>query len=533
LKQHQYKKINIEKYIWGIYKKMRITCIVLLAVLSISLLCVMPQTKAQNLSDMIFDIADKFKVDIRVSSPMDTNAVIYVNATKVAWVVYTDGKEIPQTTLNLLNALQKMENWTSTEILRVDDKSSDLWSKLNDTKNWTTYELININETNSNLWNSVQNTQSLTSNEIAVIENELSDINKQLQNKINELGKSNAEYDKMINLHTNTLKALYNRTLILRDIFMDFKADYILFVNETNMNISNLQENVTVLKINVSELEQNINALKHDINNLKANVNRLEADIGQLQSILLMGFGGGILVVCLFFANRRFPFGEILRNGSSKNGKQYKIPDFISRKQAKADSLAERKAHLETKHKEKEDAREGRKEKLLAKKAAKGQAKADRVAERSAQLEARYKEKEDAKQRRKVILLAKKDAKVQEKSDRVAERSAQLEARHKEKEDAREKRKEEILAKKKTYEELKVSSLNYEVANPQQTFIRRKPEKSHFRTRIRVNREKSPLQILTNKKATKKSHFQKRIRVNREKSPLRFLFQFLFFKKQF
>jgi len=114
---------------------------------------------------------------------------------------------------------------------------------------------------------------------------------------------------------------------MLRDEIIAFENDYfifknntLVFKNETNSNISSLQENMTFLKDRVVILEGNLN----------------------FAGTVLTGMGGMSLVaIGLFMINRRYPFGEIIRNGNGlfKNGnRQYRIVDFV--KQTKVTTKA-------------------------------------------------------------------------------------------------------------------------------------------------------------------------------------------------
>lgn len=447
--------------------------LILIAIIT-SLLFVMPQSKA-NLNDIILDIADSFNVDIYVSSPMDTNAVIYVESPD-AWVVLMDDKAVPQENLNLLNALKEIESWTSAEIIRIDNESLELWQTILDVESQSNQENIN--------------TKNWATNKIGEIGDELTDINKILENRINELESSEVKYDAMLANHTKTLRGLYNRTMVLRDVFMELKAGFYIFVNETSINISRLQDKVRILNLNMSELEEDINALKEYIKNL-------EEDLGRFEAILMsIGVGGGLIVVGFFFyfSNRRHPIGEIMRNGNGfyKNGRQYKIRDFITREQAKADSIAERQAKKEAKHKK----QELKASRLKSKRATikrmhirrnpnksplrlltniEGKTNKSHTNTRKQQkLEAKNKEKELAKQKRLDKVLAKKKAREQVKTDRKAMQKAQLSAKHKE----------------KTYTDLtktidaklkKVNKLKSKSAQIRRMRIKRNPDKSPIR----------------------------------------------------
>ena len=495
--------------------------LVVLIIVLTSLLFIMPESKA-DLNDIILDIADSFNVDIYVSSPMDTNAIIYVESPE-AWVVFMDDQYIPQENLDLLNALKEMESWTDAEIIRIDNESLELWQTLQEI------------ESQSNQEN--ENTKNWATSKIDEIGDELSDLNKILENRIDELKNSQDEYDAMLANHTKTLVGLYNRTMILRDLFLELKTGYIIFVNETNINISKLQDKVRILNINVSNLEENIEALKEYIKNL-------EEDLGRFEAILMsIGVGGGLIVVGFFFyfSNRRHPIGEIMRNGNGffKNGRQYKIRDFIPREQTKADKIAERQAKIEAKHKQKNLAKANRSKSrnarirrmrikrnpdkspllLLINTERKKSHSKTHVKQK---LEVKNKGRELVKQKRYNKSLAKK--KEQAKVDRIAMRKVQLEAKLKQKELTRQKRQGKILAKKKTRELAKATK---EAKRKAKLSAKHKERTYNNLTKTidaelnRVNRLKS--------KGARIRHM--RIKRNPDKSPIRFLFSFLYYNK--
>ena len=369
---------------------MRNTNLILFTLLATSLLCIMPQSESGlDLDEIIFDIANSFNVDIYVSSPKDTNTVVYVDSALNSWVICVDGQSISQDNMNLIQSLQKMENWTSEEI-------EDLWVLLNDMENQT-------NEDIGDLWNLLEGSEELVAGKISILGDKITDLNGQIKSKIDLIEEDNYKNKEELNDHRKILKVLYNRTEILKNIFSEFQSGYFIFVNETNANISKLQENVSLLKIDITDLEEDIislndyiGSLESTIDNLESTVTDLEENINSLQSLLLIILGGGgLIAICIFYANKRYPFEDIFKNGkvNFKNGKQLKIAEFIPHEQLKADKKADRKLRLEARKAKKEEALQQRKEKLLAKKAARAKVRSNKKSERVARLHAKQKQK--------------------------------------------------------------------------------------------------------------------------------------------
>ena len=72
----------------------------------------------------------------------------------------------------------------------------------------------------------------------------------------------------------------------------------------------------------------NLYSQGEEINALQAKVHELQGTILLIRNTLI---GLGLLAGALFLVNRRYPLGEVMKNGNilSRNGRQYKIVDFV------------------------------------------------------------------------------------------------------------------------------------------------------------------------------------------------------------
>lgn len=500
-------------------------------------------------------------MDIYITTPRDANAFINIDAEEMAWVIYMGNEAVPQESLDLLHALQSLEDWTSGEIKRIDDESLALWNTLHNIEDWTISE--------------IENTKNWVSGQFKDVEEDFSELLELLNNEIGKLNKTDASQRAVLQNHTQVLKVLYNRTLALREVLLALKNEFIYFVNETIIAIHGLKDNVIILTANMTNLEENVSAFNEKISNLEDDIRSLEAEMSRL-GYILGGIGGvGLIAIGFFYGNRRYHFGEIIRNGNGyfKNGRQNRFTEFIEKnKIIKENNNKARRANSKTPLAKRKPIKRNSKKsplrflflmkpnrnkassskktiKINSEITFKKRKRLRRNPEKSPlriltnierkikklhsrmrvqrKLEVKRKEQDyndlirtiDAelvKQKRQEKILAKKKAREKAKADKKAQRKTQLQAKQKQKEQTKQKRQEQILAKKKAREHAKV---NKKIARSRRIHIRRNPEKP-------------PLRILTNgAKKTKKSRLRMRIRRNPEKSPLRFLFSFLFSNK--
>ncbi|RLF52573.1 MAG: hypothetical protein DRN24_03020 [Thermoplasmata archaeon] len=122
------------------------------------------------------------------------------------------------------------------------------------------------------------------------------------------------EHDKTLMIYYDAINDTYTKLYLLKDEVVAFEGDYLGFKNLTN-NTLNI-------------FGSNLQSQGEDINVLKAKVHDLQGTILLIRNTLIGLF---LLAGALFLVNRRYPLGEIMKNGNilSRNGKQYKIVDFV------------------------------------------------------------------------------------------------------------------------------------------------------------------------------------------------------------
>jgi len=110
-------------------------------------------------------------------------------------------------------------------------------------------------------------------------------------------------------LHYDAINDTYNKLYILRDEVVAFESRYFDFENETNSTL---------------------NAQENQIGLLQAKLD----DLNGFVALLKNAFIGVLIAACgLYFINRKYPFGDVFKNGKKaiSNGKQYKIVDYTKK----------------------------------------------------------------------------------------------------------------------------------------------------------------------------------------------------------
>ena len=123
----------------------------------------------------------------------------------------------------------------------------------------------------------------------------------------------------------------------LRDELFGLEYDYIAFKEDTTTNI-------TEIKLVLDDHEQRLQSNEENITALKQQVADLNATLGNIGKGLA---GLGIIACGLFLANKRYPLGEVVKNGKlmfRNDGRQYKIVDFVSKSKAKSKTSKKVKA---------------------------------------------------------------------------------------------------------------------------------------------------------------------------------------------
>lgn len=143
-------------------------------------------------------------------------------------------------------------------------------------------------------------------------------------------------------------------------IMLAFAA--LLELNETtNKMQSELEEHndtINYLKDKISYLEAEIEKLNATISDQAAQIKLLQSDVKGINELLgFVGNAGIIFVVlavlacCLYLFNRKYPFGQVMRNnkGIFKNGKKRKTLDF-TRKAGKPKKVKNKSFYFKMKH---------------------------------------------------------------------------------------------------------------------------------------------------------------------------------------
>jgi len=129
------------------------------------------------------------------------------------------------------------------------------------------------------------------------------------------------ENTKGLIMQYDQLNDTIGKVWILRNELVAFEGHYFDFVNNTNSDLEELQFD------QVSQDEELL-LQGEDIESLQAKLNNINGVIALVRNTLI---GLGILAFGLFLFNRKYPFGQIARNGKNlfKDGKQHTIVDFV------------------------------------------------------------------------------------------------------------------------------------------------------------------------------------------------------------
>lgn len=131
--------------------------------------------------------------------------------------------------------------------------------------------------------------------------------------QINENIETLGNHSYTLAVHYNAINDTYNKLYLLKDEVVAFEGHYFSFENKTNSTLNSQEDQISALR---AELD---------------NVN------GFIAAIKNVFIGLIIAVFGLYLINRKYPFGEIIRNGknSLRNGKQYKIVDYTKKTKTK------------------------------------------------------------------------------------------------------------------------------------------------------------------------------------------------------
>jgi len=129
------------------------------------------------------------------------------------------------------------------------------------------------------------------------------------------------ENTKALIMQYDQINDTIGKVWILRNELVAFEGHYFEFVNTTNSDLNDLQFG------HISHDEELL-LQGEDIEALQAKLNNINGVIALVRNTLI---GLGILAFGLFLFNRKYPFGQIARNGKNlfRNGKQHTIVDFV------------------------------------------------------------------------------------------------------------------------------------------------------------------------------------------------------------
>jgi hypothetical protein len=126
---------------------------------------------------------------------------------------------------------------------------------------------------------------------------------------------------KALIMHYDQLNDTIGKVWILRNELVAFEGHYFDFVNDTNNTLG-------MLEFGQISHDEELLLQGEDIESLQAKLNSINGVIALVRNTLI---GLGVLAFGLFLFNRKYPFGQIARNGKSlfRNGKQHTIVDFV------------------------------------------------------------------------------------------------------------------------------------------------------------------------------------------------------------
>jgi len=122
-------------------------------------------------------------------------------------------------------------------------------------------------------------------------------------------------------------------------------------LDDLNNTLNSLKDQISQMELEIQKLNETTALQQDEINDLKSEVNEINSLLGSVGSAGMILLVIAVIACCLLLLNRKYPFGQIMRNnkGIFKNGKKRKTLDF-TRKSGKPKKTKSKSFYFKMKH---------------------------------------------------------------------------------------------------------------------------------------------------------------------------------------